>query len=365
MRIVFFTELNSKMGAGVFDVLRASSDVSELLLVTRADDVLCSYFLFDPDAPNLKAIAREAGIAVLQSESINTPEFRAQIEAFAPDYLIVANYQKKIGAKLAAVPRVAALNFHPAPLPRYAGLASFFWMAKAGETRAGVTCHLVTDVFDGGDAVGRAPVALTGRETTGQIRDLHFAVAAELMGELLPRLASESLDPQPQDLSERTYFGRPAVADTTIDWRAGTDAILRTVRACLPHPGALVRLPSGICVRVTSAELYRAERVTVRPGTLRKSGGDWIAATVDGWIRINAVACFGAGDAPDPAEVAAGELVLGEETAALLRSGARPDDVLALLLRAAPARPAIEERRSTAGSLVTVQAGAPERVGQH
>lgn len=365
MRIVFFTELNSKMGAGVFDVLRRSSSVSELLLVTRADDVLCSYFLFDPDAPNLKAIAREAGIRVLQSEAINTPEFRSQIEAFAPDYLIVANYQKKIGQKLAAIPRVAALNFHPAPLPRYAGLASFFWMAKAGETRAGTTCHLVTDVIDGGDVVGHVPIALTGRETTGQIRDLHFAASASLMAELLPRLASDSLAPVPQDLRDRSYFGRPSVADTTIDWRAGTETILRTVRACLPHPGALVRLPSGLCLRVTSVDAYRAERVAVRPGTLRKSGGDWIAATVDGWIRINSVACFGAGDAPDPAEVAAGALMLSEDAAALLRSGAPADDVLAQLLRASPAPPAIEERRSTAGSLVTVQAGAPERVGQH
>jgi methionyl-tRNA formyltransferase len=333
MRIVFFTELNSKMGAGVFDVLRASSSVTELLLVTRADDVLCSYFLFDPDAPNLKAIARGAGIPILQSEAINTPEFRARIEEFAPDYLVVANYQKKIGKKLAAIPRVAALNFHPAPLPRYAGLASFFWMAKAGETRAGTTCHLVTDVIDAGDVVGRAPIALTGRETTGQIRDLHFAASAALMAELLPRLANESLAPVPQDLRDRTYFGRPSPADTTIDWRAGMEPVLRTVRACLPHPGALARLPNGVYVHVTSADAYRAERVGVRPGTLEKSGGDWIAATVDGWIRINSIACFGGEAPPDPDEVAAGELVLSSDAAEFLRSDVvGAEDVLAQLM---------------------------------
>ena len=333
MRIVFFTELNSKMGAGVFDVLRSSSSVTELLLVTRADDVLCSYFLFDPDAPNLKAMARAARIPVLQSEAINTPEFRARIAAFAPDYLVVANYQKKIGPKLAAIPRVAALNIHPAPLPRYAGLASLFWMIKAGETHSGTTCHLVSDVIDGGDVVGQLPIALTGRETKGQMRDIHFAASAALVAELLPRLAAGSLAPVPQDLSRRTYFGRPSPADMTIDWSAGIEPILRTVRACLPHPGALVRLPSGMRVRLTSAEAFRAERVTVRPGTLDTSGRDWIAATVDGWIRINSVACFGGGEAPsDPGEAAAGQLHLSDGAAELLRAGAGPDDVLAQLM---------------------------------
>src|SRR5947209_1088892 len=158
MRVAFFSELNSKMGAPVFEVLRSSASVTDLMLVTRADDVVCSYFASEPDAPNLKQIALAAGVPVVQSEAINTPEFRARIEAFAPDYLVVANYQKWIGRKLAGTARVAALNLHPSLLPRYGGLGPFFRMAKAGETRGGVTCHLLVDTIDGGDIVEQVVV---------------------------------------------------------------------------------------------------------------------------------------------------------------------------------------------------------------
>ena len=334
MRVVLFSELNSKLGSGILDVLRACGSVTDILLVTRADDVLCSYFVSEPDVPDLKLIALGAGLPVVQSEAINTPAFRARIAAFAPDYLVVANYQKWIGQKLARTARVAALNVHPSPLPRYAGLEPFFWMAKAGETRGGTTCHLVADTIDGGDIVAQSPIPLTGRETTGQIRDIHFAASAALLASLMPRLAARSFSAVPQDLRERTYFSRHGAADTTIDWRAGVEPILRTVRASLPHPGALVQLPNGMRVRLTSADAYPAQRRECRPGTLERVGGDWIAATVDGWVRLNAIACFQGGEEPLGADaLAAAALSLGSGSESRVGSAAPADDVLGQLMR--------------------------------
>src|ERR1700736_2400570 len=130
MRIVLLTELNSKFGGRVFEILHASEHVTALLVVTRADGILCSYYLFEPDAPNIKVLAARHGVAVIQQEAIDTQEFCQRIAEFDPDYLFVANYQKKIGPDLCAVARRAAVNFHPSPLPRYSGLAPFFWMAK-------------------------------------------------------------------------------------------------------------------------------------------------------------------------------------------------------------------------------------------
>ncbi|MDP9126494.1 MAG: hypothetical protein M3N82_18170 [Pseudomonadota bacterium] len=321
----------------MLDVLQACPDVTALCLVTRADDVLCSYYASEHDAPNVKQQAQARGVPVLQSEAINGEEFRSRVAAFAPDYLMVANYQKKIGPQLVATARIAAVNFHPSPLPRYAGLAPFFWMAKHGETRGGVTCCLVADTIDAGDIVDQVPLALSGRETAGEIRDLHFAASFAQLACLLPRFAREPLRTVAQDLRGRTYFGRPAVRDTTIDWSAGVESILRTVRASLPHPGALVRLPNGLCVRVTSAEPYPALPDGHRPGTLEKIDGDWVAATVDGWIQIKAIACFGAALPGDPAELAAGELVLDDASAGM-PAAAPPDDILGNLMRLPLAR---------------------------
>jgi methionyl-tRNA formyltransferase len=332
MKVVLFSELNSKFGAKMLDVLHACDDVTDILVVTRADHVLCSYYSFENDAPNLKRMAAERHLRVVQSESINTDPFRQEVEAFAPDYLMVANYQKKIGTELTETARVAAVNFHPSPLPRYAGLAPFFWMAKNGETRGGVTCCLVAETLDAGDIVDQVPLAMSGSETASEVRDLHFEASFAQLASLLPRFAAKSFTTMPQDLSERTYFGRPTPRDLTIDWKAGVEAILRTVRASLPHPGALACLPNGLHVRVTSADPYPAEPGGRRPGTLENIDGDWVVATVDGRVRINTIACFhGTAEPIDDEEVAVGELVLDRDS--LVRSASVYDDVLGHLIR--------------------------------
>jgi methionyl-tRNA formyltransferase len=296
MRLVLFTELNSKFGGRILETLSASKDVSDLLVVTREDGILCSYYTFEPDAPNLKLLAERHGISVLQEEHLGDGQFRNRLAAFGPEYLFVANYQKKIDPELCNIARRAAVNFHPSPLPRYAGLAPFFWMAKNAETRGGVSCCLIADMIDSGDIIDQVPVSMSGRETAGEIRDLHFAASFAQVRRLLPHFAAGSLAPVPQDLAQRTYFGRASTQHMAIDCKAGVDAVLRTVRASAPYPGAVGRLPNGLNIRVTSADTYPHHRANVAPGTLEKIGGQWLLATVDGWIRINAIACFGADD---------------------------------------------------------------------
>jgi methionyl-tRNA formyltransferase len=44
------------------------------------------------------------------------------------------------------------LNLHPSLLPAYRGPAPLFWMARQGETQAGVTLHFLDEGLDTGDS---------------------------------------------------------------------------------------------------------------------------------------------------------------------------------------------------------------------
>ncbi|WP_297501391.1 formyltransferase family protein [Ferrovum sp.] len=291
MRVVLFTEHNSPYGAEVMRRLHSHRDISALTIVTRGNGILCDYYLLDAMQVDLVEETKSLGIPLIQQENLDAPDFLQRIRFFDPDVLVLANYQKKVNKILSATARIAAINFHPSPLPRYAGLAPFFWMAKQGELVGGVSCCLVADVIDSGDLLAQTTVPLSGTETKGEIRDRHFTAAYNLVSPVMSQLARLDFNLIQQDASRRTYFSRPSVTDLIIDWTKGTVSVMRTIRAGAPFPGACAILINGRGVRITDAEIY-PEKSLAHPGTVIYRHSLPIVATSDGWVRINAIGCF-------------------------------------------------------------------------
>jgi methionyl-tRNA formyltransferase len=287
-RVVLLSEVNSKFGAPVLAELLRCRDVEVAGLVTSPPGRLCDYYIDEPDPVDLAAQATVTGVPVLRPQRVNDPACVEQIARLRPDYLLIANYQQILRQELLDVPRVGTVNFHPSPLPRYAGLAPFFWMAKHGEHDGGVSAVLTTTEIDGGPLLAQRPVPMTGTETAGEIRDLHFRASWQLLRELLPDLVAERLSPCPQDASARTYFGHPRDEDYTIDWEQDVETVLRTIRASLPHPGAVAVTASGQVFRILGAEPGGAAApgyagpgaVDLAPGARPR------VRAADGWVTL-------------------------------------------------------------------------------
>ena len=107
------------------------------------------------------------------------------------------------------IPRLDAINFHPSPLPKYAGLAPFYWMAKNHEVNGGVSAIHMDVGLDDGDIIAQQLLKLHGDESAQQIRDSHFEASWRLLSLVLPTLVDQSYRYVPQDLSQRTYYGSP------------------------------------------------------------------------------------------------------------------------------------------------------------
>ena len=189
--------------------------MTRIVLFTETNSVFGDYFLTrlaSHDDVTLAAVA-------LRPSNVNTQGFVTAIEDLAPDFFIVANYQLRLGKKLLKVPRRDSINFHPSPLPRYAGLVPFYWMAENHETDGGVSAIRMTIGLDEGPLVAQQLLSLTGTESATEIRDLHFAASWRLFDLVLPTLLDGSYRTWDQDLSQRTYFGHPPVdnAETETD----------------------------------------------------------------------------------------------------------------------------------------------------
>lgn len=285
MRVMLFTERNSPYGANVMDRIFNHPEVSDLLLVTRDPAVLCDYYIHDETQVSMPDLARAQRFAVIESDDINSPEILGKLGAFSPDLIVLANYQLKIKSNIAGLAKRFAVNFHPSPLPRYAGLAPFFWMARNGETRAGVSCCLVEDKIDSGALVHSVVVPLGGTETAGEIRETLFVASYKQVSTVFDLIAKHALNTQSQCAEERTYYGKPKDSDLTIDWSHATQEVMRTIRAGAPLPGAITSLPNGKQVRIREAQAVQSPLNAI-PGTVTYQQGLPVIQTGDGAVRI-------------------------------------------------------------------------------
>ena len=291
VRIVLFSEVNSKLGSPFLDLLFRHPMVDLAAVVTSPPGTLCSYFVDDRVHVDLERQGEALGVRVLRPTAVNAPAVIAELEGLRPDYFIVANFQQIMKPPLLAVPRAAAINFHPSPLPRYAGLAPFYWMARSGEQYGAVTAIEMDSGIDTGHIVMQRAMPLTGQETALKLRTAQEAANVRMLADLLSELIDESFVRTPQNFEHRTYYGRPTAENHLVDFDRPGEDVRRVVRAGYRKPGARVALPDGTSLVILGVAVAgSANRDPIElAGTVRHTAVGLFIAARDEWIRVISV----------------------------------------------------------------------------
>ena len=92
-------------------------------------------------------------------------EMTAILQQHQVELVVLAGYLRKIGPQLLKVWEGKILNIHPSLLPRYGGKGMFGIrvhqaVLAAGETKTGVTVHLVNHEYDQGRILAQQTVAI-------------------------------------------------------------------------------------------------------------------------------------------------------------------------------------------------------------
>lgn len=294
--VVLFSEINSKFGLPFLQELVSHPKISVQGLVTSPRGEVCSYYVGEPDPVNLAEEGRSHSIPVFRPDDVNADELYGELSMLQTDYLIIANYQQLLGKRLLDIPNVETVNFHPSPLPRYAGRAPFFWMAKNGETDGGVSAIKTTPEIDAGPIIEQRSISLSGRETAWELRTKHFKESVRLLQDICDNFIEQDLDLVPQDLAKRTYYGKISDEDCRIDWNEDTETILRTIRAGYRRPGAFTHNKSGDKITILRADRTEPDMSVPsqpQPGTIHTHPNGVLIATGNGWIQIQSICVNG------------------------------------------------------------------------
>jgi methionyl-tRNA formyltransferase len=195
-------------------------------------------------APPVKRAALAAGLAVVQPEKIrNNSEFRQQLEAIAPEAIVVVAYGRIIPPWMLALPRFGCINLHGSLLPKYRGAAPIQWAVAMGDAYTGNTTMLLEEGLDTGPILMQQTVEIAPDQTAVDLFEGLAHAGAPLVVETLAGLAAGTINPQPQNHAGATFAPLLNREDGRMDFAARTaHELYNRWRGFQPWPGAFTTL---------------------------------------------------------------------------------------------------------------------------
>jgi methionyl-tRNA formyltransferase len=236
------------------------------------------------EAPEVKALALERGLPVLQPERVRDPGLVDALRALAPDLVVVAAYGRILPRALLDLPPRGCINVHGSILPRHRGAAPIAHAIMAGDAETGVSIMEMTAEMDAGDVllVRRTPIAPD--DTTGTLGERLAALGAAAIGEAIDGIRAGTLRAQPQPPEGVTFAPKIEREQARLDWTRPAVELERRVRAMQPAPAAFTTAGDRL-LKVHRAALARAAHGS--PGSVLAAGGAGIdVATGDGALRL-------------------------------------------------------------------------------
>lgn len=122
--------------------------------------------------------AREAGVAAHAVSAADFADREAfdrqlmlEIDACAPDLVILAGYMRILSPAFVAHYTGRMLNIHPSLLPKYPGLHTHRQAIENGDEEHGTSVHFVTEQLDGGPVILQAKVPVFAGDTEADVTE--------------------------------------------------------------------------------------------------------------------------------------------------------------------------------------------------
>jgi len=219
--------------------------------------------------PEVKRVALQRGLPVLQPERLRDAAFQDALRALAPDVVVVAAYGKILPREILDLPPHGCVNVHASLLPRHRGAAPIPWAIMTGDRVTGISIMMMNEVMDAGDLVLERETAIGPDETGGSLAARLSRMGAEAIGVALDGLRDGTLRSSPQPATGITFAPRIEREHRRLDWSRGARELERQVRALAPAPSAFTTL-DGRQLKVHRAAV--ADEPTATPGRVLAAG---------------------------------------------------------------------------------------------
>jgi methionyl-tRNA formyltransferase len=232
-------------------------------------------------SPPAAEAARELGVELLQTGSVNDPEAFERLRAAQPDVAVVCAFGQLIREPLLS--ELALLNVHPSLLPRWRGAAPIERAIMAGDEETGVTIMRVTAGLDSGPIALQERIAIAPNDDFGSLSARLAELGGELLVSTLDLRAVGELSFTEQDDSRATYAEKIAPSERRLDPGRPAVELERVVRALTPHIGAFLELDGGARLGVREAF---ADDGAAPAGDVRVDDGSLLLGCGRGLLRL-------------------------------------------------------------------------------
>jgi amino acid adenylation domain-containing protein len=190
------------------------------------------------------------------------------------DYLFSIVNQSIIPEEIFALAQKGAINYHDAPLPKYAGVNATSWALINQEQKHGITWHVISEEVNAGEILKQVMIEIAPAETTLTLTSKCYQAAIAAFDELVDELASQTVKASKQNLQQRSYFPRskkPKAAGI-IDFHSSAEEIDALVRGldfgsyANPLGSAKLALHKDFVI-ITSLEILQ-QKSSQSPGTI-------------------------------------------------------------------------------------------------
>lgn len=155
------------------------------------------------------------------------------------DVVASINYLFLIEKDIIEYPKILSFNIHGSLLPKYRGRTPHVWAIINGESKAGITAHLIDEGCDTGNIIEQIEIPISDEDTGGMVLEKYVENYYPLLKSVLRRIECDTLELKKQDEQEATYFGKRTPDDGEINWDWEDEKIRNWVRAqAFPYPGA-------------------------------------------------------------------------------------------------------------------------------
>ena len=249
------------------------------------------YGIISPDEEN-RRWARNNGISAFDTQS----DINGLLQRISFDYLFSIVNSYVLGSDVLNFPRRYAINYHDAPLPRYAGMYSTAWAIMNNEKTHGISWHKMVESVDAGDILEQQMVTLDQDETSLTLNSKCYGAALEAFERLVDKLGKDKAILHPQDLNLRTYYSlyqKPPSAGVVM-WDHGAQKIHAMVRALqfgpYENPLCLPKLCVGNRMFIVAETVPMETGSKKSPGTIVTLDAESLrVATASGDLTIKSI----------------------------------------------------------------------------
>jgi len=234
-------------------------------------------------SPPVKLTALEAGIPVLQPNSVKEPAFAEDLKKFNADIFVVVAFSI-LPKEVLATSKLGAINIHGSLLPKYRGAAPVQWAIANCEQKTGLTVFLLDEKMDHGPVLEMKEIAIEQNDTTETLLKKMVAPGCEALDSALAKLQSGNFTAIEQNHEQASPAPKLKKEDALIDWNMSALQIHKRLCAFTPWPGAYTSL-NGQKIFIRKTEISELDR-KLKLGEIFVNKNTVFAGTANGVLSI-------------------------------------------------------------------------------